>query len=202
MATAALCAVSLVATPPSVGLLMVANRFMFWSYTTLSGYTEQMADAVAQGARAVPGTQVIIKRVGRVTAEDLFAADAIVLGSPVYWSNMAAEVKPFIDDWQFKFGVFPEFKLKIRLARRLSPGQISSGKELTMLSILAAMLGNYMVVVSGAARLGFCDDGRHWSGSTSKSWRLPESWGRVAEVAAAINTGFELQQRQTSGIRQ
>ncbi|MFO0768636.1 MAG: NAD(P)H-dependent oxidoreductase [Nitrospiraceae bacterium] len=78
----------------------------------------------------------------------------MVLGSPVYWSNMAGEVKAFIDDWQFKFGVFPEFKLKNRVGAAFATGgQISSGKELTMLSILA-MLGNYMIVVSGGGAFG------------------------------------------------
>ena len=71
-----------------------------------------------------------VKRVQQVTAEELFAADAIILGSPVYWSNMAGEVKAFIDDWQLKFGVFPEFKLKNKVGAAFSTGgQISSGKE-------------------------------------------------------------------------
>ena len=201
-----LCAVSLVATP---AICWSADGrepiHVLVAYHSLSGYTEQMADAVAQGARAVPGTQVIIKRVGHVTAEDLFAADAIVLGSPVYWSNMAAEVKRFIDDWQFKFGVFPEFKLKNKVgAAFVTGGQISSGKELTMLSILAAMLGNYMVVVSGGGAFGASatTEGANPGVDEQELAAARELGGRVAEVAAAINTGFELQQRQTNGIRQ
>ena len=108
-----LCATGFLATPavgqsadsqPTIQILV--------AYHSLSGNTERMAEAVAEGARMVSHTQVAVKRVGAVTAEELFAADAIVLGSPVYWSNMAGEVKTFIDDWQFKFGVFPEFKLR------------------------------------------------------------------------------------------
>lgn len=149
------------------------------AYHSRSGHTAKMADAVAQGARAVPGTQVIVKRVGEVTSDELFAADAIVLGSPVYWSNMAGEVKQFIDDWQFKFGVFPEFKLKNKVgAAFVTGGQISSGKELTMLSILAAMLGNYMVAVSGEGRSGPLRPPRAIAQElTSRSWREPGSLG-------------------------
>jgi NAD(P)H dehydrogenase (quinone) len=33
-------------------------------------------------------------------------------------------------------------------------GQVSSGKEVTMLTILAAMLGNQMIVVSGGGAFG------------------------------------------------
>ncbi len=125
------------------------------AYHSLSGNTEKMAQAVSEGAKAGTGVQVTMKRVGQVTGEELLGADAIVIGSPVYWSNMAGEVKTFIDSWQFKFGVFPEFKLKNKVGAAFATGgQISSGKELTMLSILAAMLGNQMIVVSGGGAFG------------------------------------------------
>lgn len=165
------------------------------AYHSLSGHTEKMADAVAQGARAVPGTQVIVKRVGEVTANELFAVDAIVLGSPVYWSNMAGEVKQFIDDWQFKFGVFPEFKLKNKVgAAFVTGGQISSGKELTMLSILAAMLGNYMVAVSGGGAFGASatTEGNSPGVDEQELAGARELGGRVAEVSAALKRGFAL----------
>lgn len=114
-----------------------------------------MAKAVVDGAKAVPGTQVMLKRVGQVTSEDLFSADAVIVGSPVYWSNMSGEVKTFFDNWQFKFGVFPEFKMKNKVGAAFATGgQISSGKEVTMLTILAAMLGNQMIVVSGGGAFG------------------------------------------------
>ena len=114
-----------------------------------------MAKAVVDGAKAVPGTQVMLKGVGQVTSEDLFSADAVIVGSPVYWSNMSGEVKTFFDNWQFKFGVFPEFKMKNKVGAAFATGgQISSGKEVTMLTILAAMLGNQMIVVSGGGAFG------------------------------------------------
>jgi NAD(P)H dehydrogenase (quinone) len=125
------------------------------AYHSMSGHTEKMAHAVQEGAKGVAGTHVLLKRVGEVTAEELFSADALVVGSPVYWSNMAGEVKTFFDNWQFKFGVFPEFKMRNKIGAAFTTGgQISSGKELTMLTILAAMLGNQMIVVSGGGAFG------------------------------------------------
>ena len=125
------------------------------TYHSLSGNTERLAEAVVAGAQSVSGTQVVLKRVGRVTAEDLFSADAVVVGSPVYWSNMSGEVKTFFDNWQFKFGVFPEFKMKNKIGAAFATGgQISGGKEVTLLTILAAMLGNQMIVVSGGGAFG------------------------------------------------
>jgi NAD(P)H dehydrogenase (quinone) len=125
------------------------------AYYSMGGHTEKMAQGVLEGAQGVPGTKVLLKRVGQVTADELFSADALVVGSPVYWSNMAGEVKTFFDNWQFKFGVFPDFKMRNKIGAAFTTGgQISSGKELTMLTILAAMLGNQMIVVSGGGAFG------------------------------------------------
>jgi NAD(P)H dehydrogenase (quinone) len=125
------------------------------AYHSMGGHTEKMAQGVLEGAQGVPGTKVLLKRVGQVTADELFSADALVVGSPVYWSNMAGEVKTFFDNWQFKFGVFPDFKMRNKIGAAFTTGgQISSGKELTMLTILAAMLGNQMIVVSGGGAFG------------------------------------------------
>lgn len=149
--------------------LIIGNGYSDWSwaeepafavkvlvtYHSLSGNTERMAEAVGDGAETVPGTKVVLKRVGHVTAEDLFSSDAVIVGSPVYWSNMSGEVKSFFDNWQFKFGVYPEFKMKNKVGAAFATGgQISSGKEITMLTILAAMLGNQMIVVSGGGAFG------------------------------------------------
>jgi NAD(P)H dehydrogenase (quinone) len=112
------------------------------AYHSLTGNTEKMAKAVVEGAKSVSGTIVELKRVEEVTAEQLFASDALVVDSPVYWANMAGQVKTFFDNWQFKFGVYPEFKMRNKVGAAFATGrQISSGKEVTMLTILAAMLG-------------------------------------------------------------
>jgi NAD(P)H dehydrogenase (quinone) len=125
------------------------------TYHSFSGNTERMAEAVVDGVKSVSGAEALLKRVGKVTADDLFSADAVVIGSPVYWSNMSGEVKTFIDNWQFKFGVFPDFKMKNKIGAAFATGgQVSSGKEVTMLTILAAMLGNQMIVVSGGGVFG------------------------------------------------
>lgn len=159
------------------------------TYHSLSGNTERMAEAVVEGVKSVPGTQAVLKRVGQVTSEDLFSSDAVIVGSPVYWSNMSGEVKTFFDNWQFKFGVFPEFKMKNKVGAAFATGgQISSGKELTMLTILAAMLGNQMIVVSGGGAFGASatTEGDS-SGIDKKELADAKALGRrVAEVATLI----------------
>ena len=184
---------------PTIGVSAESSAItqVLVAYHSLSGNTERMAEAVAEGVRMVPHTQVVVRRVGSLTAEELFAADAIVLGSPVYWSNMAGEVKAFIDDWQFKFGVFPEFKLKNKVGAVFATGgQISSGKELTMLSILAAMLGNYMITVSGGGAFGASatTEGHSPGIDEQELFSARELGRRVADVAGAVKRGFALQE--------
>jgi len=157
------------------------------TYHSLSGNTERMAEAVADGVKSVSGAEALLKRVGKVTADDLFSVDAVVVGSPVYWSNMSGEVKTFFDNWQFKFGVFPEFKMKNKIGAAFATGgQVSSGKELTMLTILAAMLGNQMIVVSGGGAFGASATTEGDSpGIDKKELADAKELGRrVAEVAA------------------
>ena len=163
------------------------------AYHSISGNTERMAEAVGAGARTVSGTHVVIKRVGEVVADDLFDSDAIVVGSPVYWSNMAGEVKTFFDNWQFKFGVFPDFKMKNKIGAAFATGgQVSSGKEVTMLSILAAMLGNYMIVVSGGGAFGASATTEGDSpGIDDQELANARALGtRVAETAKAMKAGL------------
>ncbi len=162
------------------------------AYHSLSGNTERMAEAVAEGAKSLPGTTVVIKRVGQVTAEDLFTSDGLIVGSPVYWSNMSGEVKSFFDNWQFKFGVFPEFKMRNKVgAAFATAGQVSSGKEVTMLTILAAMLGNQMIVVSGGGAFGASatTEGDSPGIDNQELSDAKELGRRVAEVTAMVKHG-------------
>jgi NAD(P)H dehydrogenase (quinone) len=64
-------------------------------------------------------------------------------------------------------------------------GQISSGKELTMLTILAAMLGNQMIVVSDGGAFGASATTEGQSpGIDNKELADAEALGRrVADVA-------------------
>lgn len=162
------------------------------AYHSATGHTEKMAQGVVEGAARIPGTKVVLKRVGDVAAGDLFSADAVVVGSPVYWSNMSGDVKKFFDDWQFKFGVFPEFKMRNKVGAAFATGgQVSSGKEVTMLTILAAMLGNQMIVVSGGGAFGASATTEGDSpGIDDKELASAKELGaRVAEVTWMIKRG-------------
>ena len=48
-------------------------------YDTYTGRTGKMAEAVAEGARAVEGVQVTLKRAAQATAQDLEGLSALIL---------------------------------------------------------------------------------------------------------------------------
>ena len=98
----------------------------------------------------------------------------------------------FFDNWQIKFGVFPEFKMKDKVgAAFVTGGQVAGGKEVTLLTILAAMLGNQMIVVSGGGAFGASATTEGDSpGIDSKELAGAKDLGkRVAEVAWIIKRG-------------
>jgi multimeric flavodoxin WrbA len=66
-------------------------------YHSLGGQTKAMAEAVAEGARAVRGAEVVVKTGLEATIDDLLGCDAIALGSPDYFSYMAGGLKDFFD---------------------------------------------------------------------------------------------------------
>ena len=157
-----------------------------------SGNTEKMAQGVADGAKGVAGTTVIFKRVGDVAAGDLLSSDAVIVGSPVYFANMSGEVKTFFDNWSLKFGLFQDRKMRNKVGAAFATGaSVSNGKEVTMLTILAAMLINQMVVVSGGGGFGAsATTGPDSPGIDEKEVAEARELGRrVAEFTAIVKRG-------------
>lgn len=86
-------------------------------YYSMYGHLEQMAQAVAEGARGVPGSEVILRRVPETMSADalhqaggkaeqaaelavvaeLPGYDAILFGTPTRFGNMATQMRAFLD---------------------------------------------------------------------------------------------------------
>ena len=86
-------------------------------YYSMYGHIETMANAVAEGARSVAGTEVTIKRVPELmseeaarkagakldqvapiaTVDELPGYDAIIFGTPTRFGNMCAQMRNFLD---------------------------------------------------------------------------------------------------------
>ena len=66
-------------------------------YATDHGNTKKTAEAVAEGARGVANSEVVVKDAESVTADDMTSSDAVLVGSPVHMGSMDWRVKKFID---------------------------------------------------------------------------------------------------------
>lgn len=65
-------------------------------YHSQGGNTEAMAKAVYEGAIASSAT-VSLKRAAETTSEDILSCDAIIIGTPNYFSYMAGMIKDLLD---------------------------------------------------------------------------------------------------------
>jgi NAD(P)H dehydrogenase (quinone) len=162
------------------------------AYHSASGNTEKMAEGVAEGAKAVTGASVVLKRVADIAADDLLSADAVIVGSPVYFAGMSAEVKAFFDAWFQKYNLFRDAKMRDKVGGAfVTGGSISNGKEVTMLGILQAMLVNRMIVVGGGGVFGAsATTGPDSPGIDEKELATARDLGkRVTEIATIVKRG-------------
>jgi NAD(P)H dehydrogenase (quinone) len=112
-------------------------------YYSKGGNTRKLAEAVAEGAGLVEGIEVMLCHTRDVTRDDFEAADGLVVGSPVYFGTMAAQLKQVLDDF---VGARRKMENKVGAAFATA-GDASGGKETTMMSIIQALLIYGMIIV-------------------------------------------------------
>jgi NAD(P)H dehydrogenase (quinone) len=161
------------------------------AYHSVSGHTAKMAKSIQKGILESSDIKVILKPVNEVSLQELFAADAIVIGSPVYNANPSPEILSFIKSWPFEGQ-----PLKNKLgAVFVTAGGLSSGEELVQSSLLHAMMVYGMIVMGGDdwkssfGASGIHEEGRYQSTELDeyfldKGFRLGK---RVAEVLKKMN---------------
>jgi NAD(P)H dehydrogenase (quinone) len=140
-------------------------------YYSMYGHILQMARAVAEGAGAVAGTEVILRRVeefpsvrdkiqaslhGRLveeqqkdipvcTLEDLEAADGIIFGTPTRYGNMTAQMKALFDA---TVGLWAKGALEGKPAGVFtSTATTHGGQETTLLTMMVPILHLGMIIV-------------------------------------------------------
>jgi len=111
-------------------------------YYSRTGNTQEMAQKVETGAAEVSGVEVVCRSVEKVKAQELLDYDGIIMGSPVYYGTMAAELKELID---------ASVKIHGQLAGKVgaafaSSANIGGGNETTVMDLLKALLIHGMVV--------------------------------------------------------
>ena len=167
------------------------SKTVLIAYHSVSGHTAKMAKSIQKGILESSDIKVILKSVNEVKLQELLAADAIVIGSPVYNANPSPEILSFIKTWPFEGQ-----PLKNKLgAVFVTAGGFSSGEEMVQSSLLHAMLVYGMIVVGGHdwtssfGASGIHDEGKYQSKELDnyfleKGFRLGK---RMAEVLAKMN---------------
>lgn len=152
-------------------------------YYSKGGNTRKLAEAIAQGASQVDGVEAALRHTRDVTKDDFLKADGLVVGSPVYFGTMAAQLKQVLDDF---VSVRKRMENKVGAAFSTS-GDASGGKETTMMSIIQALLIYGLIVVgdpmSATGHYGTACVGAPDTGALENGNKLGE---RVAELVKRL----------------
>ena len=112
-------------------------------YFSKGGNTKKLAEKIAQGVEEVEGVKALLKSTSEVTKDEFLDSDGVIAGSPVYFGVMAAELKKIFDEF---IGVRKKMEGKVGAAFATS-GDLTGGKETTMMSIIQVMLIYGMIIV-------------------------------------------------------
>ena len=134
-------------------------------YYSTYGHIETMAKAVAEGARGVNGVEVTVKRVPELMPEDvakkagvkldqeapvakpeeLADYDAIIIGTPTRFGNMAAQMRNFLDQTG---GLWAKGALVGKVGSVFaSTATQHGGQETTLISTIVTLLHQGLVIV-------------------------------------------------------
>ena len=137
-------------------------------FYSMYGHVYRMAEAVAEGARSVPGVEVVLRQVPETLPDDVIAkmgatearkafahvpvadpetlpqADAILFGTPTRFGNMCAQMRAFLDRTG---GLWAKGALVGKVGSVfVSTGTQHGGQETTITSFHTTLLHHGMVI--------------------------------------------------------
>ncbi|MGA6103505.1 NAD(P)H:quinone oxidoreductase [Pseudomonas solani] len=133
-------------------------------YYSMYGHIERLAEAVAEGARSVPGVEVTLKRVAETIPEDiarnagakldqpaavaspqeLADYDAILFGTPTRFGNMAGQMRTFLDQTG---GLWVKGALAGKFGSVFTSTGTGGGSETTITSFWNTLAHHGMLIV-------------------------------------------------------
>lgn len=133
-------------------------------YYSMYGHIETMANAVAEGARSVTGTEVVVKRVPETipredaervgvkldqaapvaTPAEMAEYDAIIFGTPTRFGNMTAQMRNFLDQTG---KMWMNGALVGKVASVFTSTGTGGGNEATILTFIPTLLHHGMIYV-------------------------------------------------------
>ncbi|MBK1874240.1 NAD(P)H:quinone oxidoreductase [Marinobacter sp. 1-3A] len=133
-------------------------------YYSMYGHIETMANKVAEGARSVAGVEVTLKRIPETMDAEAFRGaggkvdqaapvasptelgdyDAIIVGTPTRFGNMAGQVRTFFDQTG---GLWAKGALAGKVASVFTSTGTGGGQEMTITSTWTTLAHHGMVIV-------------------------------------------------------
>jgi NAD(P)H dehydrogenase (quinone) len=131
-------------------------------YYSRYGHVDKLATAIAEGARSVPDTEVVIKRVPELTpdedterhgptsavpvaaVEELGDYDGILFGTPTRFGNMAAPMRSYLDQTG---GLWVKGALVGKAGSVFTSTGTGGGNESTIISFATTLIHHGMVFV-------------------------------------------------------
>lgn len=133
-------------------------------YHSSYGHVEALAYAVATGARAVEGAEVLVRRVPELMPEDVMEAsgmkveqpapyaepddladcDAIIFGTPTRFGNMSSQMRNFLDQTG---GLWAQGALIGKVGSVFTSTGTGGGNETTITSFFNTLMHHGMVIV-------------------------------------------------------
>ncbi|GHB23914.1 NAD(P)H:quinone oxidoreductase [Salinicola rhizosphaerae] len=135
-------------------------------YYSSYGHVETLANAVAEGVKSVAGAEVALRRVAELVPDEVAASagyktdqsapliegpdaladyDAIIVGTPTRFGNMASQMRNF---WDMTGGAWAQGKLVGKIGSAfVSTATQHGGQETTLTSIHTTLFHHGMVVV-------------------------------------------------------
>lgn len=118
-------------------------------YHSKTGTTEKMAAVIAEGMKAVAGVEAKTFAIDAAEADWVKESSCVVLGTPIYMSNVAAAVKTWLD------GPARTYNLAGKIGGAFATADyIHGGGELGIRTILDHMLVLGMLTYSGGGAYG------------------------------------------------
>lgn len=117
------------------------NSSIIVIYYSRSGNTRRMAELIVEGAKW-EGAEVSMAEVTEIDVDELLNYDAIIVGSPVYYGHMAAEVKHLFD-----YSIRHHGKLDGKVGGAFaSSANLAGGNETTVRAISEALAVHGMII--------------------------------------------------------
>ncbi len=163
-------------------------------FYSMYGHIHRMAEAVAEGAKEVPGTEVMIRRAPETLSEEVLgkmgaleaqkamahipaclpvelgSADAVIFGTPTRFGNMCGQMRQFLDSTG---GLWAKGALVGKVGSVFTSSATQhGGQESTILSFHLTLLHQGMIIVglpyafAGQSRIDEMSGGSPYGAST------------------------------------